>query len=317
MQPMIHAADLHCDTADLISKGYSLGKKHRRHHIDLPRMKDGGVALQVFACFIRPNEAGTYYARAVSMLDSLKHEIGTHPEQIQPCLSRSDLAKADRIAAVFGFEGGHHLDGSIERLNDLFDRGVRVCTITWNNSNFLAASCCDKDQDKSGLTPAGRSAIKLMNRLGMAVDLSHAGERTFWDTLNFAEKPPFASHSCARALCHHRRNLSDDQAKALSRAGGIVGVCFYRKFLRNGLWFLANIGDVCRHILHLREVAGPDHVALGSDFDGMALPARGIPNVSFLPVLACELARRGLPQDEIRKIWFENAANYFGRVLPV
>lgn len=315
---MTQAADLHCDTAGLIQKGYSLGRRHRRHHIDLPRMQDGDMGLQVFANFVKPHFwRKRYYPTAMRMLRSLQRELDLYPSQIRPCLGKEDLlCSPGRVLALFGIEGGHHLDGSIARILELFESGVRIFTLTWNNSNFLGSSCKDPCHKTKGLTDMGRSAVRTMNRLGMAVDLSHAGERTFWDALEVAGKPPFASHSCAKSLRDTPRNISDDQVRALAKAGGIVGVCFYRKFLRNGFWPLADVGDLCRHVLRLCEVGGPDCVALGGDFDGMGLPARGIPDVSFLPVLSRELSRRGLDEGTIRKLFLENALNYFRRVLP-
>ncbi len=276
------------------------------------------MGLQVFANFVKPHFwRKQFYPATLRMLQSLKREVALYPAQIRPCCGKEDITcTPGKILALYGVEGGHHLDGSLERISELFEAGIRVLTLTWNNSNFLGVSCKDPEQKTRGLTDAGRSAVKTMNRLGMAVDLSHAGERTFWDTLAVAERAAFASHSCAKALRNTPRNLSDDQVRALAKSGGVVGVCFFRKFLRNGFWPLADVDDLCRHVLHLCEVGGPDCIALGADFDGMKLPARGIADVSYLPMLSSALSRWGMGEDTIRKLFFNNAINYFRRVLP-
>lgn len=310
------AADLHCDTAGLTRRGYRMAHRHEQHHIDIPRMKQSGMVLQVFANFVTPFFwRRKFKERTASMINSIKSEIAANADDLHLCLDAASLEKAESAACILGIEGGHHLDDSLESIDFFYQMGVRVMTLTWNNSNFLAVSNKHRNQKKKGLTATGKEAVKKMNKLGIAIDLSHGGEKTFWDTFEVSAFPPFVSHSCSFVLCPVSRNITDEQAKAVASAGSIIGVNFYQKFLRIDDWKKADLKDVARHVLHFCEVAGVETVALGADYDGMSWPPVGLEDVSKLPDLAEELMRNGMSEGEVRQVFYKNAKRYLGKVL--
>lgn len=207
-------------------------------HSDLQRMKDGGVDIQVFSIFCGPEQAKPY-AFANQEIDSVYEWTRRNPQKMKLVTNSKDLQQAlkqKKIGAMLGVEGGHMIEDKIENLEALHKRGVRYLTLTWNNSTSWATSAADetthKDStERKGLTDFGRQVVKRMNELGILVDLSHAGEQTFWDAINTSSKPVIASHSCVYKLCPHRRNLKDDQIKAISKSGGVIHLNFYAGFL--------------------------------------------------------------------------------------
>lgn len=207
-------------------------------HSDLQRMKEGGIDVQIFSIFCGPEQA-TPYAFANREIDSVyewtrrnpdKMMIVKNPEQLQQAI------KEKKLAAMMGVEGGHMIEDKIENLDKLYERGVRYMTLTWNNSTSWATSAKDETEKKDslphkGLTDFGKQVVKRMNELGMIVDISHVGEQTFWDAINTTTKPIIASHSCVWNLCPHRRNLKDDQIKAIGKNGGVIHLNFYAGFI--------------------------------------------------------------------------------------
>ena len=177
--------------------------------------------------------------------------------------------KDGKMSALLTVENGVALDGKIERVQECYDRGVRMIGLTWNYENSVGFPCSDDPElHKLGLKPFGLEVVSKMDELGMVVDVSHLSEGGFWDVVKHGKNPFMASHSCARALCDHRRNLTDEQLKALANKGGIVGVNFENSFLRKGSK-KTDVADVIWHMKHMVNVGGIDMVALGSDFDGI------------------------------------------------
>lgn len=207
-------------------------------HSDLARMKAGGVDLQVFSIFCGPEQAKPY-AWANREIDSVAAWVARNPDRMEWVHTRRGLRRAlhtGRLGTMMGVEGGHMIEDSPENLQALYDRGVRYLTLTWNNSTSWASSALDETTgkvpaDKAGLNALGRDIVRRMNDLGMLVDVSHNGERTFWDVMATTRKPVIASHSSVYALCPHRRNLKDDQIRAIARNGGVVHLNFYAGFL--------------------------------------------------------------------------------------
>ena len=207
-------------------------------HSDLNRMKEGGVDVQIFSIFCGP-EQNKPYNFANKEIDSVyawanrnsdKMTIVKSPEQLKLAI------KKKKIAAMMGVEGGHMIEDKIANLDSLFGRGVRYMTLTWNNSTSWATSAKDETEKKDslkqkGLTDFGKQVVKRMNQLGMLIDVSHAGEQTFWDAVNLTTKPIIASHSCVWNLCPHRRNLKDEQIIAIAKNGGVIHLNFYAGFI--------------------------------------------------------------------------------------
>jgi membrane dipeptidase len=217
-------------------------------HSDLQRMKEGGVDAQFFSIWCDGNMKDPY-AWANREIDTVMAWARRNPGKMMMASSVSDIKKAVRqkkLASLLGVEGGHMIENDLNKLDVLYKRGVRYMTITWNNSTPWATSALDEASPptplhsvergadsvrKKGLTDFGKQIIKRMNELGMLVDLSHVGEQTFWDAIAVTTKPVLVSHSCVYALCPHRRNLKDEQIKAVAKNGGVFHLNFYSGFL--------------------------------------------------------------------------------------
>jgi membrane dipeptidase len=225
-----------------IDNGFSFDQslKHKTHS-DLQRMKEGGVDAQFFSIWCDGNMKNPY-AWANREIDTVLAWTKRNPDKMMMANSVSDIKKAVRqkkLASLLGVEGGHMIENDMGKLIQLHKIGVRYMTITWNNSTPWATSALDEtinggavnSEGKKGLTEFGKSVVRMMNDLGMLVDLSHVGEQTFWDAIATTTKPVLISHSCVYALCGHRRNLKDDQIKAVAKNGGVIHLNFYSGFL--------------------------------------------------------------------------------------
>lgn len=221
-------------------------------HSDLERLRQGGVDIQVFSIFCGGEQAKPY-AWANREIDSVYEWVRRNPAKMLLVKNSSDLEKAvkdKKLGAMLGMEGGHMIEDDLNKLNALYERGVRYMTLTWNNSPSWATSALDEttraDLPHKGLTEFGKQVVKRMNELGMLIDLSHTGEQTFWDAIRLSTKPVIASHSCVYNLCPHRRNLKDDQIKAIGANGGVIHLNFYAGFIdstyekRSGAFYEAN-----------------------------------------------------------------------------
>jgi len=211
-----------------------LGKTHS----DLARLRAGGVDVQIFSIFCGPEQQRPY-AFANREIDSVYEWARRAPNRMTIVKTPAELKQAikdKRLAAMLGIEGGHMIEDKIENLDAFYVRGVRYMTLTWNNSTSWATSAADETTKgdslpHKGLTDFGKKVVERMNELGMLIDISHNGEQTFWDVINLTKKPIIASHSCVWAFCHHRRNLKDDQIKAIAKNGGVIHLNFYAGFL--------------------------------------------------------------------------------------
>lgn len=209
-----------------------------RTHTDLGRLRSGGVDVQIFSIFCGPEQQQPY-AFANREIDSVYAWAERAPNRMTIVKTPAELKQAikdNRLAAMLGVEGGHMIEDKIENLDALYVRGVRYMTLTWNNSTSWATSAADETTKgdslaHKGLTDLGKKIVQRMNELGMLIDISHNGEQTFWDVIKLTKKPIIASHSCVWALCHHRRNLKDDQIKAIAKNGGVIHLNFYAGFL--------------------------------------------------------------------------------------
>jgi membrane dipeptidase len=222
--------DLHCDTAErLLDHGIDWGRRLPDGQLDLPRMREGGLDAQFFACWVDPDKAppGRALRRALDLA------VARHPDRIAMARTAAGvrrLAAEGRHAALLCVENGEAIEDNLDHLRALHAAGARYMTLTWMNHNAWADGSRDAPRHH-GLTPFGREVVRAMNRLGMIVDVSHVSERTFWDAIETSTAPVIASHSNARAICDHHRNLTDAQLAAIGRTGGVVGVNYYAEFL--------------------------------------------------------------------------------------
>ncbi|HEX6376920.1 MAG TPA: dipeptidase [Allosphingosinicella sp.] len=329
-----------------------------RLQTDLPRMKRGRVGAQFWSVWI-PNEMkGDEAVRAtLEQIDIVHRMVGRYPARLEMASSAADIrriSKAGRIASLIGIEGGHQIGNSPAALRQFHALGARYLTLTHSKNNDWADSATD-DPIHDGLTPFGRAIVGELNRLGMIVDLSHVSPKTMRDALAATKAPVIFSHSNARALMDHARNVPDDVLKLLPANGGVVMVNFYPGFLSeayrrrmaeraaeearlNNLysgqperrqaaladWDAAHprvdatLADVAGHIEHVRRVAGIDHVGIGSDFDGIDGSApKGLEGVEAYPALLAELARRGWSDADLAKLAGGNALRAMERVEQV
>lgn len=229
--------DTHNDVLIAVMEGQDIAKDLRgKTHSDLARFKQGGVDVQLFSVW--SDETGTF-AYANQQIDSLQAIARRHPDKMMLARNYKDIMKAvkqDKLATMIGVEGGHMIESDLRKLEQLHKRGAMYMTLTWNNSTPWATSAMDEESGKlkeseKGLTEKGRQIVRRMNELGMMVDLSHVGEKTFWDAMEVTTKPVLVSHSCVHGINPVFRNLRDDQIKAVAKNGGVIHLNFFSGFL--------------------------------------------------------------------------------------
>lgn len=310
--------DAHADTlTEMTDRGYDLDAAPEDRHLDFARCAGGVLDAQVFTCFVHPRYVGAGAAdRVRAMLDTMDRQLARFPDRLALCTGRGQIGAArasGRLAAVLAIEGGHAIEDDLDVLHEFFGRGVRSMTLTWNNTNEWADGCGDEGRH-GGLAPRGREVVAAMEELGMVVDISHVAPSTFGDVLAMARHPLIASHSCARALRDHQRNLHDDQLRALAAAGGVACVNFYPVFLVSE--GEAGLKHVLDHVERFLAVAGEDHVGLGTDYDGIGITPTDLPDVASLPRVTAGLLARGHSERTIEKLLGANLLRVFEAVLP-
>jgi membrane dipeptidase len=338
--------DTHADTTQrmVFDPRFNIGERHSDGNIDIPRMRDGGMDALFFSIWVPSDVTGPpAVKRAFDQIDAVREAVRTHPNDLVLATTVADVRKAaadKKIAALMGMEGGHMIDDDMRLLRDYYALGVRYMTLTHFKNNNWADSSTDKPAH-NGLTAFGKDVVREMNRLGMLVDLSHVSDATMVDAIRVSRAPVFFSHSSARALCNHVRNVPDSILAMVKANGGVVMVNFNPGFVSEavrlyedsmaararalrtggadsaaiadstGLWAArapkATLAQVADHIDHIRAVAGVDHVGLGSDFDGITSVPAGLEDVSKFPDLVAELLRRGWSEQDVRKVVGLNA----------
>ncbi|MFD7735884.1 dipeptidase [Kitasatospora phosalacinea] len=331
---------------DLDAVDLTADQSHRLH-TDFGRLRAGGVGAQFWSVYVPAELSGDGAVSAtLEQVDFVKAMTARHPEHLRLALTADEVeaARAEgRIASLMGAEGGHSINSSLATLRALYELGVRYLTLT-HNSNVPWADSATDEPVHGGLSPFGEEVVREMNRLGMLVDLSHVSADTMRDALRVSEAPVLFSHSSARAVCDHPRNVPDDVLAQLPANGGVAMVTFVPKFVlpaavewtlaadenmrANGLHPLettpgamavqrayeaahprpvATAETVADHLDHVREVAGIDHVGIGGDYDGTAFTPSGLEDVSGYPVLVAELLRRGWSEADLAKLTWHNA----------
>jgi membrane dipeptidase len=319
--------DGHCDTIlNVIGRGLypphhelDFFARNDSCHIDLPRLKEGGVTCQVMALYIEPQYKPTRSARrALELLDAL-YSLFDRSDDFHLVTTARGIEEAKEkgtVAGLISIEGGEAVEGSLSLLRSFYRLGVRAMGLTWNQRNDIADGV-GENSSKSGLTDFGISVVKEMEKLGMLVDVSHLSDSSFWSVHEIADRPYIASHSNCRAIASHRRNLTDDQIEAIAKKGGVIGVVFAPGFVDDDPKKVS-LQRLCDHVDHIKHIAGIDHVGLGSDFDGYS-STPGNPlvmkDVSELPLFTQELARRGYSEEDILKVLGGNWLRVYREVL--
>ncbi len=307
--------DLHCDTVVcevLPSNGEKNLRSNPTGELDLLRMKEAGALLQCFALYIPPRKRmGEYigemdewefFHKAADCYDA---EIKKNADLIRPVGCYGDLErnqKEGKMSAMLTVEDGVPLWGKLERVDEMFRRGVRLITLTHNYENTLGFP--NRSDPEKGLKPFGIEALGRMNQLGIIADTAHLSDGGFWDVVKYTTKPFVASHSNARALCPVMRNLTDDMLRAVAQKGGVVGLNFASDFLVEHTRD-TYCADIARHARYIADKAGVDTVALGSDFDGISSVLE-FPACAGMPMIEQTLSRCFTPA-EVDKITHGNA----------
>ncbi|HEY9515414.1 MAG TPA: dipeptidase [Gemmatimonadaceae bacterium] len=332
-------------------------RKTTSGHTDLARLKTGMIGAQFWSVYTPGEDADSGYARVqLEQIDIARQIIARYPEALRLALSSSDIRRDFRehlIGSLLGLEGGHAIENSLGALRAYYDLGVRYMTLTHNVTLDWADAAMDSAKH-GGLTPFGEEVVREMNRLGMLVDLSHVSPGTMSDALNVSQAPVIFSHSGARALTDVPRNVPDSILKRLPKNGGVVMVSFVPGFVspevaeygrdlsavnadaarlypddttsrraQVAAWRKthptprATISQVADQIEYIRQVAGVDHVGIGSDFDGITEVVAGLEDVSKFPALFAELSRRGWNDQDLRKLAGENVLHAFARAEAV
>ncbi|MFQ3561419.1 dipeptidase [Streptomyces gramineus] len=340
---------------------YDLGARdiaaHQNAHLhtDIPRLREGGVGAQFWSVYVRSDLPGAVPA-TLEQIDCVRQLIARYPGDLRAALTAADMeaARAEgRIASLMGAEGGHSIDNSLGTLRALYALGVRYMTLTHNDNNDWADSATDEPK-VGGLSAFGREVVREMNRLGMLVDLSHVAPATMRAALDTTAAPVIFSHSSARAVCDHPRNIPDDVLGRLSANGGVAMVTFVPKFVlqaavdwtaaaddnmrAHGFHHLdtgedamkihrafeeshprpvATTATVADHLDHMRETAGVDHIGIGGDYDGTAFTPDGLNDVSGYPNLIAELLDRGWSRADLAKLTWQNAVRVLGAAEDV
>jgi membrane dipeptidase len=342
--------DTHDDTTQrFFSSNFDLGKRNPTGHIDIPRMREGGLNAIFFSIWIDGRIMGPRaIQKALDQVDAVHQTVKKYPKDLVFAHTAEDVRRAheqDKIAVLIGIEGGHMLGNDIRMVRVYSDLGVRYMTL----SHFYNDEWADSSTDKpvhNGLTDYGKEIVREMNRQGMLVDISHVSDKTFYDALEVSKAPLIASHSSCRALCNHPRDMTDDMIKALAAKGGVIQINYEKSFIDQSYndafdkvtggvvefeaMIIKKCGDdaecgereqarlqkqaindgklphvswerIIEHIDHVVKLVGPDHVGLGSDFDGADMP-EGMEDCTHLPQITEALLRKGYSTEDIRKI---------------
>lgn len=318
-----------------------ISKRQPRIHTDIPRLREGGIGAQFWSVYV-PVEfgyQGTALGSTIEQIQLVKTMIARYPNEFELALTTNDIERihaAGRIASLIGVEGGHCIEESLGNLRNLYNLGARYMTLTHNDTLSWADSATD-DARNEGLNEFGREVVRSMNAMGMLIDLSHVSDKTMHDVLDESTAPVIFSHSSARQVADVSRNVPDDVLVRIKELDGVVMVNFYSGFLvpeavkiyneriaigrrlrgkvdkpeidRQVARFLSenpmprgSIHDVLDHIEHIAKVAGPEHVGIGSDYDGIGSTPEQLEDVSTYPLLTQGMLDRGFTPDQIRGI---------------
>ena len=297
--------DTHCDTPMFFPQGIHFDQRDPKILVDLHKMTEGRQDATIMVAYLpQPTENPTAYAD--SIFDQIEVIVSQNSDYVRIASTPRDLwmNKHQGLKSIMlGIENGIAIDGKLENLQHFVDRGIVYMTLCHNGDNDICDSASKTQHTHHGVSAFGEQVIKEMNRLGVLVDMSHAGEESFYNALEISSKPIVCSHSSARALCDHPRNLTDDQMRTLAQKGGVAQTTIYHGFLKKD--GEATINDVIAHLEHAIDVMGIDHVGLGTDFDGDG-GVRGLANSAELINFTRRLLARRFSEHDIQKIWGGN-----------
>lgn len=295
--------DGHCDTLkECYKRKCSIADRTLNFNI----MDASTPMIQMLAVYISPEEAQNGFYITSKVLDKFCEEKAIFQDRIVQIYSTKDIEKVkeNSVGILLTIENGSAIQGNLVNIDKLYDRGIRMMSIVWNESNDLASGALEEND--TGLTSLGSKFIQYLNQKNILIDVSHSSVKTFWDTVKISNRPIVASHSCVYNLCHHPRNLRDDQIKQIAKMKGIIGIAFCKSFLTEGNE--ANVNDVIKHIQYIKELVGIDYIGIGSDFDGLEEEdiLSDIKGVKDIDYLRHALRNEGFNDSEINKVLGEN-----------
>jgi len=312
--------DSHCDTPIKFTDGIDIGKRNRELKVDLPKMEEGLIDAVFMVAYLPQGERTVEHSaratqKAIDILYAISEQVENNRHRAGIAYTEEDLLRLKsekRKGIFFGIENGYAIGKELSNIALFKQMGVGYITLCHNGSNDI----CDSSQgetEHNGLSDFGRQVVMEMNRQGIMVDVSHTSEKSFFDVMEISQHPVIASHSSARAVCDHPRNLTDEQLKALAQNGGVVQICLYPAFLSRKS--SATISDAVQHINHIVKLIGIDHVGIGSDFDGDGPSFLiGCRATNELINLTVALLRQGYSEEDLRKLWGANILRVLGYV---
>lgn len=330
--------DMHCDTIGELyedhQRGGSLSIRENHYHIDLLRMVKSDYLLQNFALFTHIKRTERPFEYAMKLLDTFYTEIEAHSDLISIVRSWDDIEanrKAGKLSAMLTLEEGAVCQGELAYLRNFYRLGVRMMTLTWNFANELAYPNYLPTKEEMGdrpprfvpdtvhgLTETGIAFVQEMERLGMIIDVSHLGDAGIWDVFRYTKKPFVASHSNARALASHPRNLTDEMIRALAERGGVAGINFCASFLKDDENGKEPTHGYCKdmvaHMKHMKQVGGIECIGLGTDFDGIPGTVE-MKDCSGMQMLAEEMSRQGFSGREMELVFSGNVLRVYKQLL--
>lgn len=299
--------DGHCDTLSKVLDDNS-NLENIEYCFNLVDAKKYVPCIQMMAAFINPEYVDKNmgaFNRAINILDQFKKDKNN--EYVINILEKEDINRVieeQKIGVILTIENGSAICGDIKNIDILYNKGIRVMSITWNADNDLGCGALTKND--TGLTEIGKEYIKRLEEKNIIIDVSHSSEKTFWDVVDTAKSTIVATHSCAYSICNHPRNLKDEQIIEIAKRGGIIGICYASKFLNK--FGISTSDDIVEHIKYIKNLVGIDYIGLGSDFDGvdldkMPLDIRGIKDTA---ILIEKMKIAGFTDEEISKVIGEN-----------
>lgn len=337
--------DTHIDTAThLLWRNPDFATRLEAGHVDIPRLREGGVDVAFFAVWINEEGSDLETMRlALREIDAIHRTIDANPDDLALALNAADVIQAKsegKIAVLISIEGGRCIDEDLGLLRTVYRLGVRSITLAWGAANGWIDS--HNEERHGGLTDFGRGVVSEMQQLGMVVDISHVSDKSYWDVLEESERPIFASHSCCRSLQDHPRNMTDDMITALGQADGVINVNFVSGFvggnpsmgykhsrkpdeleMADPFDFLTKKGEgegppidrLMDHFDLAIKLAGSDHVGIGTDYDGASHFPVGLEDISKMPLVTESLLRRGHSHDVVEGILGKNNLNLLEKSL--
>ena len=295
--------DGHCDTIEV---AFDKQKNIDNKILNFNLQDAEKPIIQMMATFISP-EYKNSFKRAKDIINYFYNQYEKFSKEIILVKTKENIEKVileNKVGIVLTIENGRAIENDLRNVDYLYDKGIRIMSINWNEDNLLGCGALTKND--TGLTEFGKQYINKLNEKNIIVDISHSSQKTFWDAVKVSEKPVVATHSCCMSLCNHPRNLNDEQIKQIAKMNGVIGICYSSTFLSENE--KADSKKIAQHIAYIANLVGIDYVGLGSDFDGLEekhLPEtiKGIKNIGKLKE---ELKNIGFTQKEIEKIWSQN-----------